>query len=100
MEEEKKVKEIRKIRVIPFAIIIACISAIINLIITVIWSSILYTSMSMMPMPYAINYNAMIVGILSAPVIGFIVGFIISGLAAVIYNYLSPKIGGIKVEVK
>jgi hypothetical protein len=38
--------------------------------------------------------------IIVMPIVGFIGGFIEGGLLAVLYNFLAPRIGGVKLRFK
>ena len=93
-------KTIKRIPAVPFALMLGAISAIIGLIVGIIW---------------AIGFGALMAGIpgmgafgafigmfaVAMPIIGIIGGFIsgfIEGLIfAAIYNFLAPKIDGIKL---
>ncbi len=102
------VKEIKRIPVVSFALIVAIVSAITLLIINIIMAA-LGTSMmaSTYIMPMMSSYNHMFTGnmftfysIMVMPIIVFICVFLITTLAAIIYNLFAPKIGGIKMELE
>jgi hypothetical protein len=104
-------KEIRGIPVISFALIVAIVLAITMFVFDVVMAllgSPMYTMMpSLNSMPMMDDFNHMFVGGMSAlyfiivmPIMVFICGFLITALATLIYNFLAPRIGGIKLELE
>jgi len=96
-------KTIRNIPAVPFALMNGAISAIIGLIAGIImaisWTSI----MSMIPTTADVNLTGLGVifgvgAIIVMPIAGFIGGLIQGLIIAVIYNFLAPRIGGIKLR--
>ncbi|HMK54032.1 MAG TPA: DUF3566 domain-containing protein [Methanobacteriaceae archaeon] len=82
--------EILKIPPIPLALLIGCISAVIGLIIGLL--VLVITALSGSVIIGVIILIAFIIG-------GFIAGFLIYAILALIYNFLRPKIGGVKIEL-
>ncbi len=100
-------KEIKSIPVVSFALIIALILAIIMFIIgilIVIFGLSMFSMMSAFMMYGAnfMNFGAItaLYWIVIMPLMMFICGFLIAALAAIIYNVLAPRIGGIKLELE
>lgn len=102
-------KEIKRIPVISFALIIAVVLAITMLVVGIVMTLLGAPMYSMMPslnmMPMMDDFNHMFIGGASAlyfiiimPLMVFICGFLVTALAAIIYNLLAPRIGGIKLE--
>jgi hypothetical protein len=111
--------EIRSIPVIPVALMSACISAIMTLLIALIIVPLIFAYAGVIMAAYAgvlssvlsntttylptTGFGALgaigsIILIIVIPITVFIAVFIASAILAVIYNLLSPKIGGIKLE--
>jgi hypothetical protein len=103
--------EIKSIPAVPFALIMACIAMIWAFIIGVLLAAALIpltgvigTSLSSATGVSMANLGA--VGIFGAlfliiglPIIVFIAGFIVHALAAVFYNLLIPRVGGVQLEL-
>lgn len=102
------IKEIKSIPVVSFALIVALVLAIIMLVIGIIMAILGISMYSMMPyyfnMMGMMNYMYAGMGVLYfvviMPITVFICGFIISAFAAIIYNLLAPRIGGIKLGLE
>lgn len=94
-------REIRKVPVVPFALITATIMAIWTLILAVIAAIIGGALLSTVPMPVNGGQAATggIVGIIISIILSFIGTFIFSAITAAIYNVLAPRIGGIKIDL-
>jgi hypothetical protein len=107
--------EIRSIPVIPVALMLACISAVMTLLIALIIVPLILAYAGVIMAAYAgvlsntttnlptTGFGALgaiisIILIVLIPIAVFIAVFIATAILAVIYNLLSPKIGGIKVE--
>ncbi|MCZ7393194.1 MAG: hypothetical protein ABOK23_09925 [Candidatus Methanoperedens sp.] len=97
-------KTIKKIEVIPFALTIGLIEAVLGLIVGIIEALFIGAMMSLAP--YYAGPSAMmargigVLAIVAYPVAFFILGFIGSAIIAIIYNFIVPHVGGIKVEVE
>ena len=100
-------KTIQSIPVMPFALMLACISAIIGLIIGIIYAlvfSAIFSAISTIPST-GINLSFLQVlfgagSIILGPILGFIGGLIQGLVYAALYNFLAPRIGGVKVRFK
>ena len=100
-------KTIQNIPVIPFALMYACISAAIGLIIglfyAVAFGSIFAAINNAASAPINLGFLGLFFGvaaIVGVPIISFIAGLIMGLIIAVVYNFLAPRIGGIKVRFK
>lgn len=95
-------KTIKNIPAIPFATMFGAISAVIGLIVGIIMAIFSTAIMSMIPTGTGIPLTGFgiifgIGSIIILPIIYFISGFIGGLIFAVIYNFLAPRIGGIKL---
>ena len=103
--------EIRSIPAVPFALIMACIAMIWAFIIGVLLAAALIpltgvigtslssaTGVSMANLGTVGIFGALFL-IIVLPIIVFIAGFIVHALAAVFYNVLIPRVGGVKLEL-
>lgn len=98
-------KTIQAIPAVPFAVMLGAISAVIGLIVGIIYAVAFGAIMSMIPTIEGINLGGLGVlfglgAIIIMPIICFIVGLIEGLIIAVIYNFLAPRIGGIKLRFK
>ena len=100
-------KTIQSIPVMPFALMYACISAAIGFIIGVIYALIFGAMFAGIPPSTTggieLGWLGLFVGVGSAivtPIISFIGGLIFAAIAALVYNFLAPRIGGVKVRFK
>lgn len=84
--------EIESIPAVPFALITAVVLTIFNLIIRLIVFVIAVAS----GLSLAEQLITLVVGVL----VYLVIGFIIYAITAILYNYLRPKIGGIKLEIE
>lgn len=84
--------EIESIPVIPFALITAIVLTIFNLIVRVIAFIIAVVSGS--------TLTEQLINLVLGVVVYLIIGFIVYAITAFLYNYLRPKIGGIKLEIE
>ena len=101
-------KTIQSIPVMPFAMMYACISAAIGLIMGIFFA--LFFGAIVASVPTQTTPELGIGGLLSiffglgaiivVPIVSFIGGLISGGLTALLYNFLAPRIGGIKVRFK
>lgn len=48
----------------------------------------------------AMVYSIGLLSIIIFPIIGAIMGFIFGAVVAVLYNFIAPRVGGIKLEMK
>jgi len=99
-------KTIQSIPVMPFALMIAVISAVIGLIIGIIYAGVFGVILS------TVSHNTGVAGlgllgilfgvgaVIIMPILGFIGGLIQGIIIAVLYNFLAPRIGGIKLRFK
>jgi hypothetical protein len=84
--------EIESIPVVKFALIIAVVMALFNLLVQLINMIIsVATGASVVP-----QLIALVVGVLG----DLVIGFIVYAITAFLYNYLRPKIGGVKLEIE
>ena len=102
-------KTVQSIRVMPFALMMGVISAIIGLIVGVIFSLVFGITMSGIAPPPdttgVVNFSWLRVlfgvgAIIGMPIMGFIGGLINGVVVAVLYNFLAPMIGGIRIRFK
>jgi hypothetical protein len=106
-------KTIQSVQVMPFALMSACISAVIGLITGIIYAATFGTIFtyitSTMPTtsttPSPINFGLLsaILGVgavVIMPIVFFVIGLIQGLIIAAVYNFLAPRIGGIKVRFK
>lgn len=101
------VKEILSIPVVPFALMIGAISAVLGFLYALIF--ILPMSLFIGSMPVQGVQGMQFIGLgvgfgilmlIVIPIFAFIAGFIAYAIIALIYNILAPKIGGIKLELE
>ena len=99
-------KTIKYIPVVPLAMMLGVISAVIGLIMGIIFALTFGSIMSSLPGTDEVVSTTLfriIFGIGSLvimPVGGFVGGFIQGAIVAVLYNFLAPRIGGIKLRFK
>ena len=103
-------KTITSIPVMPLSMMSGVISAIIGLIVGIFYALVFGTIISTFPSslptsPEYLNLNMFSVlfgmgAIIIMPIIGFIGGLIQGVIVAVLYNFLAPRIGGIKLRFK
>lgn len=102
-------KTIQSIPVLPFAMMLAVISAVIGLIVGLFFAFIFGAAMSTVPSTVlpgtTIDFGLMgalfgMGAVISMPIGGFIGGLIQGLILAVLYNFLAPRIGGIKIRFK
>ena len=103
-------RTISSIPVMPLAMMLGVISAIIGLIIGIFYALVFGTIISTFPTnspttPEYFNLNMFSVlfgvgAIIIMPIIGFIGGLIQGVIVAVLYNFLAPRIGGVKLRFK
>lgn len=100
-------RTIQSIPVMPFALMYACISAVIGFVIGIFYALLFGTLFASIP-PSAtggldLGWLGLFVGvgaIIVMPIILFVGGLIMAAITALIYNFLAPRIGGVKVRFK
>jgi hypothetical protein len=103
-------KTIQSIPVMTFALMLGIISAVIGLIIGIFYAAVFGYIIAAIPASSTATTSALNIGffsilfgagaIITIPVICFIGGLIQGALVAILYNFLAPKIGGIKLRFK
>jgi hypothetical protein len=93
-----RLKEITYVPVVQVAKVVGAVLAIIYFIIGIFAALSVGASASLIPgFPSAV---AAILVFILMPIVGFIAGFVEAAIAALIYNWIVPRIGGIQVQVK
>jgi len=96
-------QEIRRVPVVPFALITATIMAIWVLILAIVVAIIGGAALATIPFPFPVAAEEAaaggIIGIILSIVFAFIGTFIFNAVAALLYNALAPRIGGIRVDL-
>ena len=104
--EEKTIKSISPV---PFGLIMGVITGVRGLIFTVIFALFYFPLLSsLIPPPETVsvvNVSVLpsvfgIIALVAIPVMAFVGGFIQGFLIAVIYNFIAPRIGGIRIVFK
>lgn len=102
-------KTIESIPVMPFAMMLGVISAVIGLIIGIFYALVFGAIISSIPTTtgttevFDFGWLSVLFGvgaIIIMPIVGFIGGLIQGLIVAVLYNFLAPRIGGIKLRFK
>ncbi len=100
-------KTIQSIPVMPFALMYACISAVIGLVIGVFYAFLfgiifatIPTSTTGTAIPGFLGLFLGVGAIIVVPIISFVGGLIVAAIIALLYNFLAPRIGGVKVRFK
>ena len=103
-------KTIQKIPVMPFALMIACICGAIGLIMGVVCGVVFAAAFGAMMNNLSagtayvahplIRFMLGVGAVIMMPIMAFIGGLIHGVIIAFLYNFLAPKIGGIKVQFK
>jgi len=100
-------KTIQSIPVMPFALMYACISAIIGVIIGIFYAVVFGAIFASIPSSttggFSLGWLSLFFGvgaIIVVPIVSFIGGLIMSAIVALLYNFLAPRIGGVKVRFK
>lgn len=95
---------IKSISPLPLGLIMGLISAVMGLIVTIIFGIFYFPIIfNLESLPETINISGLptLVGTITViliPVIAFVTGFIQGLLTAVVYNFIAPRIGGIKLK--
>ena len=97
-------KTIKNVPAMPFAMMMGAINAVMGLIggilVAIFWTGI-WAIISQAPNGFDFTGFGILFGvgaIIIFPIIGFIAGLIEGLIIAVIYNFLAPRIGGIKLQ--
>jgi len=100
-------KTIQSIPVMPFALMYACISAVIGIVIGAIYALMFGAIFASIPPSTTGGFNlgwlSVFFGvgaIIIVPIISFVSGLIMAAIIALLYNFLAPRIGGVKVRFK
>jgi hypothetical protein len=102
--EEKTIKSVSPV---PFGLMMGAISGVIGFIaailLAVLYLPFIVYNSSYNPLPGVPGLSGFLaaIGILMViilPIIGFVAGFIQGLIYAVVYNFLAPRIGGIKLR--
>ena len=110
--ELRDMKEVVGVSVVPFALMISAITTaivfiamliigpllIIGLNVVAIRAAILGTTIPGLSSIGAFGILGLLILIIGVPIVAFISSFIMYALAAIFYNILAPKIGGIQLE--
>ena len=105
-------KTIQKIPVMPFALMLGCIGAVIGIIVGIFYavvfgalfsailSNIPATVGGYMPNSGILGLFFGVAAVVIMPIVMFVGGLIQGALMAFVYNFLAPRIGGIKIQFK
>lgn len=100
-------RTIQSIPVMPFALMYACISAAIGFVIGIFYALLFGTVFASIPSSTTGGINLGFLGIfvgvgsvVVVPIISFVSGLIMATITALLYNFLAPRIGGVKVRFK
>jgi hypothetical protein len=99
-------KTIQSIPIMPFALMIAIISAVLGLVVGIFYAAIFGFITATLPTGTAVlnvGWLGVLFGlgsIITMPIMFFIAGLIQGVIVAVLYNFLAPRIGGIKLRFK
>jgi hypothetical protein len=100
-------KTLQSVPVMPFALMLACVSAgigfIIGIVYAVIFSAIFASIPTLTTSTINLGWLSVLIGagaIIIFPILYFIGGLIFGAIGASLYNFLAPRIGGIKLRFK
>jgi hypothetical protein len=100
-------RTIQSIPVMPFALMYACISAVIGFFIGIFYALLFGAILASMPSSttggFDFGWLSLFIGIgavIIVPIISFVSGLIMAAIIALLYNFLAPRIGGVKVHFK
>ena len=100
-------KTIQSIPVTPFALMLACVSAVIGLVVGIFYALLFGFAFSGIPSSATGSLNlgwlGLILGVgavITLPILFFVFGLIQGVIYAVVYNFLAPRIGGIRLRFK
>jgi hypothetical protein len=100
-------KTIQSIPVMPFALMYACISAVIGFFIGIFYALLFGAIFANIPSSTTSGFNlgwlSLIFGVgavIIVPIISFIGGLITAAIIALLYNFLAPRIGGVRLRFR
>ncbi len=99
-------RTIQSIPVMPFALMYGCISAVIGFFIGIFYALLfgaIFASVPSSTTGINLGWLSLFVGVGSVilmPIISFVSGLIMAAIIALLYNFLAPRIGGVKVRFK
>jgi hypothetical protein len=100
-------KTIQSIPLMSLALMYACISAAIGFIVGIFYAVIFGTIFANIPYtttsPFNFSWLGLIFGvgaIIVMPIISFVGGLISGAITALLYNFLAPRIGGVKLRFR
>jgi FtsH-binding integral membrane protein len=100
-------RTVQSIPVMPFALMYGCISAIIGFFIGVFYALLFGAIFASVPPSTTSGFNlgwlslfAGVAAVIIVPILSFVSGLIIAAIIALVYNFLAPRIGGVKVRFK
>jgi len=99
-------RTIQSIPVMPFALMYGCISAVIGFFIGIFYALLfgaIFASVPYSTTGINLGWLSLFVGVGSVilmPIISFVTGLIMAAIVALLYNFLAPRIGGVKVRFK
>lgn len=100
-------KTIQAVPILPFALMLACIGAVIGLILGAFYAVFFNAFLALIPSTAQPTVNLDLLRLLFGvgalvlmPVLGFAGGLIQGALYAALYNFLAPRIGGIRLRFK
>ncbi|VVB96110.1 Uncharacterised protein [uncultured archaeon] len=94
-----ELKTIKKIHVLPFAQVVGAVFAVLGFVATIP----LFFLMAVPDTSPAGRLGAVggiILTMIIYPAMLFVISFISSGIMAIVYNFIAPHVGGIKLEVE
>ena len=96
-------KTIKKVPVVPFALMLALIEAILAFVVAIIYVATMGAFIAKIPgvaEQAGIIAGLGIAALILFPVVTFILVFIVYAIFALLYNVLAPRVGGIKLELE
>jgi hypothetical protein len=98
-------KTIKNIPAIPFSMMLGAVSGVIGFVVAVImaifWIPLIAAGNSSAVPGFGLLFGmGAIIMIIVIPIMAFIAGFIQGLIVSVVYNFLAPRIGGIKLKME
>jgi hypothetical protein len=100
-------RTIQSIPVMPFALMYGCVSAVIGFFIGIFYALIFGAIFASVPPSTTTGFNlgwlslfAGVAAVIMVPILSFVSGLIIAAIIALVYNFLAPRIGGVKVRFR
>ena len=100
-------KTIQYVPIMPLALMLACIGAVVGLIVGIFYAAIFSAMFAAIPSsttpPFNLGWLSIFLGVgalIAGPIMGFISGLIQGFVYAALYNFLAPRIGGIRLRFK